>query len=148
VAPLVVLVVAFLAARVAARLGVARLQPPKAAGRAATAAMFGFTGSTHFSPMKHDYLAMLPPPLPKRLALIHLTGALEIAGAVGLLLDRTRRLAGAALLALLAALFPANVYAAREGIPLRGRPPTPLRFRAPLQVVFGLAVWWSAVRRP
>jgi uncharacterized membrane protein len=107
--------------------------------------MFMFTGATHFSPMKHDYAAMIPEPLPKSLRLIYLTGLLQIAGAIGLLVPALRRLAGVGLVAQLVAMFPANVYAARKGIPFRGRPPTPLPVRALLQLAFIVAVWWTAI---
>jgi hypothetical protein len=35
----------------------------------------------------------------------------------------------------LAAMFPANVYAALNGIPLGGEAPTPLWLRAPMQIL-------------
>ena len=56
--------------------------------RVALAIMFLFTGATHFSGMQHDYLAMLPDPLPDGLWLIYLLGLLEIAGAIGLLIPQ------------------------------------------------------------
>ena len=108
--------------------------------------MFVFTGLTHFTDLKHDYAAMVPPPLTGQLAVIYLTGLLEIAGALGLLWRRTRRLAGIGLFLLLLGLFPANVYAALQGVQFRGAPPTDLWLRALIQVVFLVAVWWSAIR--
>jgi uncharacterized membrane protein len=145
-APLVVLLAGFLAARVAGRLGVEKLSAPQAAGRAATLAMFLFTGATHFSPMKHDYVAMTPKALPRGVGFIYLAGALQLAGAAGLAFDRTRRLAGICLALLLVAMYPANVNAAVNGISFRGRPPTPLWLRTPVQIVYVLAVWWSAIK--
>jgi uncharacterized membrane protein len=109
--------------------------------------MFGFTGTTHFSSMKADYAAMVPGavPPPVRHRLVELTGVLQLAGAAGLLIPRTRRLAGLALCALLAAMFPANVAAARAGVPFRGRPATPLWVRAPVQALYIAVLAWSAV---
>jgi len=144
-APLLVLVAGWLLLRAAGRLGVKQLSSWRSAGRAASAGMFMFTGATHFSAMKHDYAAMIPEPLPKSLPLIYLTGLLQIAGAIGLLVPALRRLAGVGLAAQLVAMFPANVYAARKGIPFRGRPPTPLAVRAPVQLAFISAVWWTAI---
>ena len=144
-APLLVLVAGWLLLRAAGRLGVKPLSCWRSAGRGASAGMFMFTGATHFSPMKHDYAAMIPEPLPKSLPLIYLTGLLQIAGAIGLLVPALRRLAGVGLAAQLVAMFPANVYAARKGIPFRGRPPTPLAVRAPVQLAFISAVWWTAI---
>jgi uncharacterized membrane protein len=95
--------------------------------------------------MKHDYAAMIPEPLPRDLRLIYVTGLLQIAGAVALLIPPLRRAAGIGLAAQLVAMFPANAYAAREGIPFRGRPPTPLALRAPVQLALIAAVWWIAI---
>ena len=145
-APLIVLSVCWLAFGVAGRMGVTGLDSVAKAGRAALAVMFVFTGSTHFTPMKHDYLAMLPPSLPQSLGFIYLTGILEIAGALGILLPATRRLAGTGLVLLLLAMFPANVAAALNEVPFRGEPPMSLWLRTPIQLVFVLSVWWSAIR--
>ncbi len=45
---------------------------------------------------------------------VTLSGVAEIAGGLGVLAPRTRRLAGLWLIALLAAVFPANLYMARQ----------------------------------
>jgi uncharacterized membrane protein len=111
------------------------------------AIMFLFTGSTHFGDLKHDFAAMVPPPLTGQLWVIYLTGLLEIAGAVGLLMRRMRRLSGVCLVLLLLALFPANVYAAIHGIQLRGAPPSDIWVRGAIQVVFLVTVWWSTLAR-
>jgi hypothetical protein len=95
-APLLVLLGGWLLLRTAGRVGVEQLSSWRSAGRGAAAGMFMFTGVTHFSPMKHDYAAMIPEPLPRDLRLIHLTGLLQIAGAVGLLIPPLRRVAGSA----------------------------------------------------
>jgi hypothetical protein len=70
VAPFLILVSCWLSFGVAGRLGVPWFDSPAKAGRAALAVMFVFTGLTHFTPMKHDYLAMLPAALPSHLGLI------------------------------------------------------------------------------
>jgi uncharacterized membrane protein len=145
-APFIVLLSSWLTLGLLGRLGVSGLDSSARAGRAALAVMFVFTGSTHFSSMRHDYLAMLPAMLPRHMALIYVTGVLEIAGGVGLLVPSTRRLAGVGLAMLLLAMFPANVFAALNGVPFRGEPPMSLWLRAPIQLAFVLGVWWSAIR--
>ncbi len=110
--------------------------------------MFLFTGASHFTSMKYDFAAMIPPPLPNDLWVIYLTGVLEIAGTIGLLIPRTRKLAGICLVLLLVALFPANVYAALNEIPLRGEAPTPLWIRGPIQLLFMGMVWWTSIKEP
>jgi uncharacterized membrane protein len=109
--------------------------------------MFLFTGASHFTELRHDYAAMVPPPLTGELWVIYLTGALEIAGALGLLLERTRRAAAIGLFALLLAMFPANVYAVLRDVSFRDAPATALWLRAPLQVSYLAVLWWSAIRR-
>ena len=145
---LFVLLGSFLLLRGAGSLGVAPLSSWRAAGRGALVVMFLFTGTSHFTGMKHDFAAMIPPPLPNDLWVIYLTGAFEIAGAVGLLVSRTRRLAGIFLVLMLAALFPANVYAALNEVPLRGQAATPLLIRTSMQLLYIGMVWWTAVWKP
>jgi uncharacterized membrane protein len=147
-APLFVLVISFLLLRGLGLLGVRRFSSWREAGLIAVVIMFLFTGATHFTGMKHDYAAMLPSPLSDNLGIIYLTGVLQIAGAVGLLISRTRRLAGICLVLLLLAMFPGNVYAAVNEIPFRGEPPTPLWLRTPIQLFFIGMVWWTAVMKP
>jgi hypothetical protein len=54
--------------------------------------------------------------------LVTITGLLEIAGAIGLLLPRTAAAAAICLAVFLVALFPANIRAARQRFTIRGRP--------------------------
>jgi uncharacterized membrane protein len=110
--------------------------------RAALATMFVFTGISHFTPMRKDLIAMVPPGLPRPDLLVAFTGVLELAGAVGLLLSGTRTWAAYGLMALLVLMFPANVSAAKRGTRLRGRRATPLWLRAPMQVLFLAWTWW------
>jgi uncharacterized membrane protein len=134
-APLIVQIIATLAAR--------WFVPWKDAVRIGLAVMFVFTGASHFSSLKHDLAAMIPPPLTGSLALIYLTGVLEFAGAIGLLTARFASWAATGLVALLLAMFPANVYAALSGVTLGGASATPLWFRTPLQVFWIALLWWS-----
>ena len=109
----------------------------------ALATMFLFTASSHFvARTREDLIAMVPGVFPKPALLVSLTGVLEGLGAVGLLIPATRGLAGLCLVLLLVALLPANVSAARRGVSMRGRAPTPLLVRIPMQILFvGLTLW-------
>jgi uncharacterized membrane protein len=141
-AVLIVLFGSWLLLRGIGALGIAALASWHAAARCALAVMFVFTGIAHFNRMKHDMAQMVPAVFPRRLTIVYVTGVLEFAGAIGLLLPSFSRLAAICLVLLLIALFPANVYAARQGITLRGRPATPLWLRAPMQAFFvGLLIW-------
>jgi uncharacterized membrane protein len=138
-APLIVQVVSTLIAR-----GFMRW---KDAARLGIAVMFLFTAGSHFSSMKYDLAAMIPPPLTGALWVISLTGLLEAAGAIGLLTRRFRRAAAWGLVALLVGMFPANVYAALSDLTLRGEAATPLWLRTPLQMFWIAVLWMSTLRR-
>ena len=86
---------------------------------------------------------MVPSVFPRPDLLVTATGVLEVLGAIGLLVPATKSLAGIGLILLLVAMFPANVAAAREQVPLRGKPPTPLPLRLFLQLVFIGMTWWA-----
>ena len=146
--PFFIMIMSSLLLRGVGRLGVGYLDSWRAAVCASLSLTFLFTGATHFSRMRHDYAAMIPRPLPKSTWLIYLTGVLEIAGAIGLLLPRLRGVARVCLIVLLVALFPANINAALNNIAFRGQPPTALWPRALIQIFFVAALWWSSVRKP
>jgi uncharacterized membrane protein len=134
--PLIVLVVVTLVLLVAGAAGVRRLRPWPVALRGGLAAMFVLTGVAHFVGLRQDLINMVPPALPEPGLLVTVTGVLELAGAAGLLWRRTAPWAAGGLSALLVAMFPANVYAAVEGLTLGGAPATPLVPRALMQLVF------------
>ena len=145
---LFVLLASFIILRGVGRLGVERLSSWREAGRGALVIMFLFTDTSHFTSMKYDFAAMIPDPMPDGLWVIYLTGVFEIAGAIGLLLPQTRRLAGICLVLLLTAMFSANVNAALNEIPLGGQDPTPLWLRTPMQLLYIGMVWWTSVKAP
>lgn len=132
--PLIALVVVSLGVLVAGRLGVQRLRPWPVALRGGLAAMFTLTGVVHFVYMREELIRMVPPALPRADLLVTVTGVLELAGALGLLLRRTAPWAAAGLTLLLVAMFPANVHADEE-----------LVSRSLLQVVFLAATITVAV---
>ncbi len=148
-APLLVLVVVTLAQLAAGAAGVRRLRPWPVALRNGLAAMFLLTGVSHFVGMRAELISMVPPALPAPGLLVTITGVLELAGALGLLLPRTVPWAAAGLAALLVAMFPANVYAAVAGLTISGAPAMALVPRALLQLLFlaaTLAVLVSHIR--
>lgn len=88
---------------------------------------------------------MMPPYLPAHLPLVYASGIFEILGGVGMLLPWTRRLAGLGVIALLIAIFPANIYIAMNDIPVAGHD-VPLwghLLRLPLQAVMIWMAWWG-----
>jgi uncharacterized membrane protein len=112
-----------------------------ASARVALATMFLFTAISHFTPMKKDLVAMVPPGLPRPDLLVSVAGVAELAGALGLLFEPTRFWAACGLMILMVLMFPANVSAARRGTLIRGRQATALWMRAPMQVLFLAWAW-------
>jgi uncharacterized membrane protein len=133
--PLALMAIAWLAFRLAG------LAAPL---RDALAAMFVFTAVSHFAPRtRADLIRMVPPAFPAPALLVTLTGIVELAGAAGLMVPSLARPSAYALMALLIAMFPANVFAARRALTIGGRPATPLAVRLPMQVFWIAALWFS-----
>jgi uncharacterized membrane protein len=89
------------------------------AGRVVLALIFVIAGTLHFA-IPEAYLRIMPPLLPAHPLLIDISGAAEILGGIGLLVPSTRRFAAWGLVALLIAVWPANIYTAVAHLPLPG----------------------------
>ncbi len=104
------------------------------------AAFFIGAGVNHFVNPR-PYRAIVPPRLASHSKeLVEISGVAEIAGGLGVLLARTRGPSGVALIALLIAVFPANVYMARAHERFARFPRWALYARLPLQP---LMMWWA-----
>ncbi len=109
------------------------------------AVFFIVAGAFHF--LKPElYLQIMPPYFPAPASLVAISGIAEIAGGMGLLIPRLCRAAGWGLLALLIAVFPANIYRLQH----------PENFhiarwilwvRLPSQGVFMFWIGFAAIRR-
>lgn len=97
--------------------------------------LFVLAGAGHFL-RPEPYVAMMPPYLPWPAALVVVSSIAEIAGGLGVLLAPVRRLAAWGLIALLLAVFPANLHVALHGWPGVDLPPWVLWLRLPLQPIF------------
>jgi uncharacterized membrane protein len=108
------------------------------------AAFYAFAGFNHFRAPEF-YLPIMPPYLPWHEELVFLSGVAELMIGVGLLIPRTRVLAAWGAIALLVAVFPANIHMAVADVPV-GDPPQSagvLRWvRLPLQFVLMAWGWW------
>ena len=92
------------------------------------------------------YVRMVPPSLPAPALLVQISGICEILGGIGVLVPKTRRLSGAALIALLVAVFPANVQMAQHPELYADIATAPaLYVRLPLQFVLIAWVWWTCI---
>jgi len=110
---------------------------------------FVLAGLNHFR-MPSTYIGMMPLWLPWPGGLNAISGACEVLGGIGLLLPRLRVAAGWGLVALLVAVFPANVHVALQGhMDGTSFSPTVLWLRLPFQAVFiAGVVWISRPRHP
>ncbi len=113
--------------------------------KVAFATLFVVSGTAHV--LQPDlFLRIMPPFIPFPLAMVYLSGGFEIGLAVLLLVPRTSRLAAWGLIALLIAVFPANVYMALRPELFPDLAPMLLWLRLPLQ---GLLIAWAwAYTRP
>jgi uncharacterized membrane protein len=106
--------------------------------------LFVAAGVLHFV-RPAAYVRIVPPFLPYPMALVYISGVAEIVGGLGLLVPGLRSWAGLWLIALLIAVFPANIYMAvapeRAGF---GVAPVWLWLRLPLQLVLIAWVAWAA----
>lgn len=88
------------------------------------------------------YLRMMPPYLPLHLELVYLSGLIEIALGIAIAIPRVRRLAAWGIIALLIAVYPANIHMALhpELFPEFSR--LGLYLRLPVQILFIAWAYW------
>lgn len=110
---------------------------------------FILIGILHF--IRPDgFLAIMPSWVPFHLFWVYASGAVEIAGGIGLFIPKYRKLAGWTLFILLIVVFPANINMAINEIQLPGRDPLPvwaLWARLPVQFVLMFLVYWAAIKK-
>lgn len=102
------------------------------------AAVFILAGLNHFWNPR-IYRAIMPPYLPAHGPLVFWSGVAEVVLGAAVLVPRLRKLAGWGLIALLVAVFPANLYMAQNAERFRAIPEWALWARLPFQLVFA---WW------
>jgi uncharacterized membrane protein len=105
-------------------------------------------GVLHFTKIEF-YLKIVPPYIPWHLAMVKISGVCEIVGGIALLVPPVRRAAAWGIVALLIAVFPANVYMATDPVAAGAGSLSPIiiRGRLPLQAVFIAWVLWATKGR-
>ena len=115
-----------------------------ALARRALGPVFVAAGVLHFTHTE-AYAAIVPDALPAHRELVWASGVAEIAGGLAVMHPRTRALGGLWLVAVLVAVFPANVDMALHAERTPAIPEALLWVRLPLQGV--LVAWaWRATR--
>ena len=150
-APLIILLVVFLAAWFLGRALKSEKLTPARAGRIAMCAMLLFTGTSHFYLTKGMVL-MMPDFLPAKEAFVYATGVLEILFGIGLLFETTRRITSVLLILFLLAVLPANIIATIKQVDIptatyTGPGTSYLWFRIPLQLFFIGWVYYFGYRQ-
>lgn len=106
-------------------------------------AFFIVAGITHFTNQAF-FTSIVPPYLPFPVALVVISGIAEIGLGAALMVRRTSRLAAWGLIALLIAVFPANLHMAMNPQLYPSTSPTALLIRLPLQaVLIAIAYWFT-----
>jgi uncharacterized membrane protein len=110
----------------------------------AMAAFYVFAGINHFRDPGF-YVPMMPAYLPWHRELIWASGVAEVALGLALLVPALRAPAAWGVIALLVAVFPANLHVALENVPIGGREEGLGIWnwvRLPLQAVLIAWAWW------
>jgi uncharacterized membrane protein len=114
------------------------------AARRSMSAAFIFAGVSHLA-IPASFEEYFPNWVPFATELVYLTGVIEIAGGIGLLIRRYQAMVGIALAIYLVLIFPANIYVAAAGtdeLMLPGLPEAAWYAwaRLPFQFLF---IWWA-----
>jgi len=108
------------------------------------ATSFVLAGLNHF--INTDfYLKIMPPYLPWHLPLVYLSGVVEMGLGALLLIPTWARVAAWGLIALLVAVFPANIHMAVNHDLYPNYSVTALWLRLPLQIVLMVCAYWYTV---
>lgn len=102
-------------------------------------ALFFIAGATGHFALARFFVAIVPDYVPLPRLAVAISGLCELAGALGILVPRTRRAAGFGLMILTVAVFPANVHMALNADAYPDFAPWLLYARLPLQLV--LLAW-------
>jgi len=106
------------------------------------AAFFLTGGIAHFIAADF-FIKAMPDYLGYHKELVIISGVFEILGAIGILIPKFRLLAGYGLIALMIAVFPANIHMALHPERYSNIPEGLLYIRLPLQFIFIWFVWWA-----
>ena len=111
------------------------------------AALFVFAGVMHFV-IPGAYVSITPAWTRWKLAAVYVSGVAEIAGGIGLLFPQVRKAAGIGLIALLIAVFPANIEMLSKAIAAQASTlyQTVLFLRLPLQPLLIVWIYRAAIR--
>jgi len=148
--PLIVLLIVFAISLVLTKIFQGTYQFP-VSGRIALSVMLIFTAIAHFA-FTRGMEMMLPSFIPYKTAVIYLTGVIEFAAAIGILIPGFRVVAAWLLISFFLLILPANIYAAVKNVDYQkatydGNGLNYLWFRIPLQVFFIVWTYLFAIKQ-
>ncbi|HKS55904.1 MAG TPA: DoxX family protein [Steroidobacteraceae bacterium] len=114
----------------------------KYAGLVVVSLFFLIGGQAHFTATPF-FVSIVPPYVPFPLAMVYLTGVLELTGAIAIWVPRLRSWAGIGLVALTVCVTPANIYMWMNPQLFPDIGPNLLGWRLVAQVVLLAIIWWS-----
>ena len=146
-APLILLISAFVVLILLNRLKGGEFISKSFAGRAAMAFMLLFTGLAHFI-NSEEMIAMLPEAMPLKEEIIYATGVLELLAIPGLLVQKYSRKTSIMLILFFLCVLPANIIGSMKGVEFGGmeKGPSYLYFRIPLQLFFISWIYYFGIR--
>jgi len=147
-APLIILLATFGLVILLDRFTLGRRIGTSLAGRIAMAAMLVATGVSHFT--NTDLMvAMMPDFMPAKRELVYFTGVCELAAVIGLVWNKTARLASVLLIVFFVLVLPANIAGSMKSVSFGGMEygPLYLLLRVPMQLFFIWWVWWFGIRK-
>ena len=111
------------------------------------AVMLIVTGVSHFTNTQ-TMIDMMPDLMPAKREMIYFTGVCELLAVVGLLWNKTSRLASILLIIFFVLVLPANIVGSLKSVQIGGMEygPLYLLFRIPLQIFFIWWVWYFGIR--
>lgn len=89
------------------------------------------------------FILMMPDYLGYHKQLVSISGVFEVLGAIGILVPKTRLLAAYGLIALIIAVYPANINMAVHADHYKNISAFFLYIRLPVQLLFIWFVWWA-----
>jgi uncharacterized membrane protein len=148
--PLIVLLTVFVISLITTKLLRGNLEYALS-GRIAMSAMLLFTAVAHFL-FTSGMAMMLPDFIPYKTELVYLTGILEIIIAIGLFIPGIRIIVAWLLIIFFILLLPANIFAAMKHVDYQkgtfdGSGLSYLWFRIPLQILFIIWTYLSAIKK-
>ncbi|MBN2871766.1 MAG: DoxX family protein [Halothiobacillaceae bacterium] len=106
-------------------------------------AVFFLAGGVGHLVFTEFFILAMPDYLSHHKELVLVSGAFELLGAVGVLIPQTRLWAGYGLIALIIAVYPANVHMALHPEAYAEMSAWLLYMRLPFQFLFVWFVWWA-----